>query len=136
MTAPEWIAALVGAAGLGVSLAGWFIFAGKFHQKVEDLKDQVKNHDAAIIAMQQVMNALQASADRVVTAIDAQKQIWAGEIGRLSDKVEAGHKLIDAKLEGGDRLAARELEQLKHDMRNVRDQIDRLPHPRRRSTTE
>lgn len=132
----DWVAVGVGMAGIAVSSAGWFMVMGRSHQKIDDLKERVDGHDAEIIAMRTVMAALQASADRVVSAIEAQKQIWAGEIGRLSDKVTAGQDLLNTKLDAGDRLAARELEQLKHDVRGLTQQIDRLPHPRRRSTAD
>lgn len=132
----DWVAVGVGAAGLVGSGCAWFSLNGRFHQKVEDLKERVDNHDAEIIAMRTIMTSVQASSDKLVAAIEAQKQIWGGQLERLSDKVQHGLDMLNAKLEGGDRLAARELEQVKHDLRQVTQQIERLPHPRRRSTTD
>jgi hypothetical protein len=50
--------------------------------------------------------------------------LHASELGRLADQLAAGQKLIDARFDAMKELSARELDELKHGVRNIRQALE------------
>lgn len=143
MTTGELITLCVGLAELIGTGVAWFTLYGRVQQKVDDVKEDVKDLKGRVDVTERDIQSVSAAAqdirssvEMVASKIDGQRQLWDLQIKGITDQVKAGQDLLQTKLEGFERLATNELGQVKHDVRGVKQDIAGLPHPRRRTPTD
>jgi len=131
MNATDWI---TGGAALGMlttSLGAVAISHGAHRQRtdglasdLESLGERITALEALKISVEGLTRGIEHLGDRLA---DSQK-LSATELARLADQVAAGQRLIDARFDSMKELSARELDELKHGVRNIRQVLE--PRPR------
>lgn len=89
-------------------------------QDVAGLIERVTALEALKIAVEGLTLGIEHLGDRLV---DSQK-LNASELGRLADQLAAGQRLIDARFDAMKELSARELDEVKHGVRNIRQVLE------------
>ncbi len=130
MNATDWI---TGGAALGMlttSLGAVAISHGAHRQRtdglasdLEVLGERVTALEALKISVEGLTRGIEHLGDRLA---DSQK-LSAAELARLADQVAAGQRLIDARFDSMKELSARELDELKHGVRNIRQVLEAQP---------
>jgi len=130
LSAVDWV---TGGAALGMlmtSLGAVAISHGAHRQRtdglasdLEILGERVTALEALKISVEGLTQGIERLGDRLA---DSQK-LSAAELGRLADQVAAGQRLIDARFEAMKELSARELDELKHGVRNIRQALELRP---------
>ena len=134
MNPTEWI---TGGAALGMlttSLGAVAISHGAHRQRtdglasdLEILGERITALEALKISVEGLTRGIEHLGDRLA---DSQK-LSAAELARLADQVAAGQRLIDARFEAMKELSARELDELKHGVRNIRQVLEVQPGARK-----
>jgi len=130
LIAADWV---TGGAALGMlvtSLGAVAISHGAHRQRTDSLASDVESLDERVTALE----ALKISVEGLTRGIehlgdrlaDSQK-LSAAELARLADQVAAGQRLIDARFDSMKELSARELDELKHGVRNIRQVLEVRP---------
>jgi len=130
VSAIDWV---TGGAALGMlmtSLGAVAISHGAHRQRtdglasdLEILGERVTALEALKISVEGLTRGIEHLGDRLA---DSQK-LSAAELARLADQVAAGQRLIDARFEAMKELSARELDELKHGVRNIRQALELRP---------
>ena len=127
MTPVDWLSSSSTAGMFLLSLAAIAVSHGAQRQRtdnieagVKSLGDRVTAVEALKIAVEGLGGGIEHLGDRL---IDSQK-LNASELGRLADQVAAGQKLIDARFDAMKELSARELDEVKHGVRNIRQALE------------
>ena len=136
MNATDWI---TGGAALGMlttSLGAIAISHGAHRQltdglasDLEVLGERVTALEALKISVEGLTRGIEHLGDRLA---DSQK-LSAAELARLADQVAAGQRLIDARFDSMKELSARELDELKHGVRNIRQVLEPRPRSKTRA---
>jgi len=136
MNATDWI---TGGAALGMlttSLGAVAISHGAHRQRtdglasdLETLGERVTALEALKISVEGLTRGIEHLGDRLA---DSQK-LSAAELARLADQVAAGQRLIDARFDSMKELSARELDELKHGVRNIRQVLEPRPRSKTRA---
>ena len=136
MNATDWI---TGGAALGMlttSLGAIAISHGAHRQRtdglasdLETLGERVTALEALKISVEGLTRGIEHLGDRLA---DSQK-LSAAELARLADQVAAGQRLIDARFDSMKELSARELDELKHGVRNIRQVLEPRPRSKTRA---
>ena len=136
MNATDWI---TGGAALGMlttSLGAVAISHGAHRQRtdglasdLEVLGERVTALEALKISVEGLTRGIEHLGDRLA---DSQK-LSAAELARLADQVAAGQRLIDARFDSMKELSARELDELKHGVRNIRQVLEPRPRSKTRA---
>jgi len=136
MNATDWI---TGGAALGMlttSLGAIAISHGAHRQRtdglasdLEVLGERVTALEALKISVEGLTRGIEHLGDRLA---DSQK-LSAAELARLADQVAAGQRLIDARFDSMKELSARELDELKHGVRNIRQVLEPRPRSKTRA---
>ena len=87
------------------------------------VRQRVTALEALKISVEGLTRGIEHLGDRLA---DSQK-LSAAELARLADQVAAGQRLIDARFEAMKELSARELDELKHGVRNIRQALELRP---------
>ena len=131
MSSIDWLSGSFAGGMFLLSLAAIAVSHGAHRQRTETvegelkaLADRVTAVEALKVSVEGLTRGIEHLGDRLV---DSQK-LNASELGRLADQVAAGQRLIDARLEAAKELSARELDELKHGVRNIRQALE--PRPR------
>ncbi len=90
---------------------------------VAGLQERVTGLEALKISVESLTQGIERLSDRLV---DSQK-LSASELARLADQVAAGQRLLDARFEAMKEMSARELDELKHGVRNIRQVLESEP---------
>lgn len=132
MITGEWI---TGGASMGLfvlSLGAVALSHGAHRARTEGLlsdvaglQDRVTALEALKISVEGLTRGIEHLGERL---IDSQK-LSASELGRLADQITAGQKLIDARFDAMKELSARELDEVKHGVRNIRQALEREARP-------
>jgi len=128
----EWI---TGGASLGLfllSLGAVALSHGAHRARTEGLEGDVAGLQERVTALE----ALKVSVEGLTRGIehlgerliDSQK-LSASELARLADQITAGQRLIDARFDAMKELSARELDEVKHGVRNIRQALERDLRP-------
>jgi hypothetical protein len=127
-----------GAASVGMlllSLGAMAISQGAHRQRtdslagdLEGLAERVTALEALKVSVEGLTRGIEHLGERLV---DSQK-LSGAELARLADQVAAGQRLIDARFEAMRELSARELDEVKHGVRNIRQVLELLPDARKR----
>ncbi len=132
MTSMDWLSGSAAAGMFLLSLAASAVSHGAHRQRTDsiesDLKalgDRVTAVEALKVSVEGLSRGIEHLADRLV---DSQK-LYASELGRLADQVAAGQKLIDARFDAIKELSARELDEVKHGVRNIRQALETAHRP-------
>jgi len=136
VNATDWI---TGGAALGMlttSLGAVAISHGAHRQRtdglasdLETLGERVTALEALKISVEGLTRGIEHLGDRLA---DSQK-LSAAELARLADQVAAGQRLIDARFDSMKELSARELDELKHGVRNIRQVLEPRPRSKTRA---
>jgi uncharacterized protein YoxC len=127
MTSIDWLSGSAAAGMFLLSLATIAVSHGAHRQRTDDIEsdvkalaDRVTAVEALKVSVDGLTRGIEHLADRLV---DSQK-LNASELGRLADQVTAGQKLIDARFDAMKELSARELDEVKHGVRNIRQALE------------
>jgi hypothetical protein len=127
MTVIDWLSGSAAAGMFLLSLAAVAVSHGVHRQKTDNIEgdvqalgDRVTAVEALKISVEGLSRGIEHLGERL---IDSQK-LNASELGRLADQIGAGQKLIDARFDAIRELSARELDELKHGVRNIRQALD------------
>jgi len=88
---------------------------------VAGLQDRVTALEALKISVEGLTRGIEHLGERL---IDSQK-LSRSEMARLADQLAAGQKLIDARFDAMKELSTRELDEVKHGVRNIRQALER-----------
>ena len=88
---------------------------------VAGLQDRVTALEALKISVEGLTRGIEHLGERL---IDSQK-LSRSEMARLADQLAAGQKLIDARFDAMKELSTRELDEVKHGVRNIRQALVR-----------
>ena len=113
--------------GMFLTLAAMAVSHGAHRQRTDSIAGNVKALGERVTAVE----ALKVSVEGLTRGIehlgerlaDSQK-LNASELGRLADQLAAGQKLIDARFDAMKELSARELDEVKHGLRNIRQVLE------------
>jgi hypothetical protein len=128
--AVDWLAGS-GAVGMFLlSIGAVTVSHGAHRQRTEALEADVLTLGERVTALE----ALKVSVEGLTRGIehlgerliDSQK-LSASELGRLADQVAAGQRLIDARFEALREISSRELDEVKHGVRNIRQSLEHPP---------
>lgn len=127
MTPQDWLSGVATAGMFVVSATTMAISHGAHRQRTDDLDsdlkalaDRVTAVEALKVSVEGLSRGIEHLAERLA---DAQK-LNASELARLADQLAAGQRLIDARFDGIRELSARELDELKDGVRNIRQAIE------------
>jgi hypothetical protein len=126
MTVVDWLSGSAAAGMFVLSLAAVAVSHGAHRQRTDDIESDVKALGERVTAVE----ALKISVEGLSRGIahlgerlaDSQK-LNASELGRLADQLAAGQKLMDARFDAMKELSARELDEVKHGVRNIRQAL-------------
>jgi len=128
MAPTDWITAGAASGMFALSLAAVAITHGAHRARTDALEGDVRALDERLtalealkIAVEGVTRGIEHLADRLV---DSQK-LNASELARMADQIAAGQRLIDARFDAMKELSARELDEVKHGVRNIRQALER-----------
>jgi hypothetical protein len=88
---------------------------------VAGLQERVTALEALKISVEGLTRGIEHLGERL---IDSQK-LSGSELARLADQITAGQRLIDARFDAMKELSARELDEVKHGVRNIRQALER-----------
>jgi len=127
MTPIDWLSGSAAAGMFLLSLAAVAVSHGAHRQRTDSIEadvkalgDRVTAVEALKVAVEGLSRGIEHLGDRL---IDSQK-LNASELGRLADQVAAGQKLMDARFDAMKELSARELDEVKHGVRNIRQSLE------------
>ena len=127
MTTIDWLSGSAAAGMFVLSLAAVAVSHGAHRQRTDNIESDVKSLgdrvtavEALKISVEGLSRGIEHLGDRL---IDSQK-LNASELGRLADQVAAGQKLMDARFDAMKELSARELDEVKHGVRNIRQSLE------------
>ena len=128
MAPTDWITAGAASGMFVLSLAAVAITHGAHRARTDALEGDVRTLDERLtalealkVAVEGVTRGIEHLADRLV---DSQK-LNASELARMADQIAAGQRLIDARFDAMKELSARELDEVKHGVRNIRQALER-----------
>ncbi len=128
MAPTDWITACAASGMFVLSLAAVAITHGAHRARTDALEGDVRALDERLtalealrVAVEGVTRGIEHLAERLV---DSQK-LSASELARMADQIAAGQRLIDARFEAMKELSARELDEVKHGVRNIRQVLER-----------
>ena len=127
MTPVDWVSASAAVGMFLTSLAAVAVSHGAHRQRtatiersVEALDQRVTAVEALKVSVEGLSRGIEHLGERL---IDSQR-LYASELGRLADQLAAGQKLMDARFDAMKELSARELDELKHGVRNIRQALE------------
>ncbi|QUD88066.1 hypothetical protein [Phenylobacterium montanum] len=128
MPPTDWITAGAASGMFVLSLGAVAITQGAHRARTEALESDVRALDERLtalealkIAVEGLSRGIEHLADRLA---DSQK-LSAAELARMADQIAAGQRLIDARFDAMKELSARELDEVKHGVRNIRQVLER-----------
>ena len=124
----EWI---TGVATLGLfllSLGAVALSHGAHRARTEGLEGDLAGLQERVTALETLKISVEGLTRGIEhlgeRLIDSQK-LSASELGRLADQITAGQRLVDARFDAMKELSARELDEVKHGVRNIRQTLER-----------
>jgi len=132
MTPIDWLSGSAAAGMFLLSLAAVAVSHGAHRQRTDNIEGDVKALgervtavEALKVSVEGLSRGIEHLGDRLV---DSQK-LNGSELGRLADQVAAGQKLMDARFDAMKELSARELDEVKHGVRNIRQALEMTQRP-------
>jgi hypothetical protein len=127
MVPVDWLSGSAALGMLVLSLAAVAVSHGAHRQRTDGIENDVK----ALGERVTLVEALKVSVEGLTRGIehlgerlaDSQK-LNASELGRLADQLAAGQKLMDARLDAMKELTTREMDEVKHGVRNIRQALE------------
>ena len=133
MNPADWIGGGAAVGMLIVSLGAVGISHGAHRQRTDSLEDDVEalaERVTGLEALKVSVEGLTKGIDHLAERLADSQKLNATELSRLADQVRAGQKLIDARFDAMKELNARELDELKYGIRNIRQFLEIQPQPR------
>jgi hypothetical protein len=130
MDAVNWLAG-GGAVGMFVlSVGAVTVSHGAHRQRTLGLEadlvalgERVTALEALKVSVEGLTRGIEHLGERLVES----QKLSASELGRLADQVAAGQRLIEARFEALREISSRELDELKHGVRNIRQTLEAPP---------
>ena len=130
MPPTDWITAGAASGMFILSLSAVAITHGAHQARTKALESDVKALDERVTALEALKVAVEGLTRGIEhlgeRLVDSQK-LSASELARMADQIAAGQRLIDARFDAMKELSARELDEVKHGVRNIRQTLQREP---------
>ena len=123
----EWLS---GSAAVGMfilSAATVAVSHGAHRQRTQNIERDVEALDQRVTALEALkvsVEGLSRGIEHLGERLVDSHKLNASELGRLADQLSAGQKLIDARFDAMKELSARELDEVKHGVRNIRQALE------------
>ena len=127
MTSIDWLSGSATAGMFLLSLAAIGVSHGAHRQRTDDIESDVKalgERVTAVEALKISVEGLTRCIDHLGERLADSQKLNASELGRLADQVAAGQRLMDARFDSIRELSARELDEVKHGVRNIRQSLE------------
>ncbi len=121
---------ITSAAAVGMlltSLGAVAISHGAHRQRTDGLATDLDGLAERVTALEQLkisVEGLTRGIERLGDRLADSQKLNGAELSRLADQVAAGQRLIDARFDAMKELSARELDELKHGVRNIRQVLE------------
>jgi hypothetical protein len=123
----DWLSGSAAAGMFLLSLGAIGVSHGAYRQRTDDLQNDLKSISERVTAVEALkvsVEGLSRGIDHLGERLIDSQKLNASELGRLADQVAAGQKLMDARLDAIRELSARELDEVKHGVRNIRQSLE------------
>jgi len=127
MTTIDWLSGSAAAGMFLLSLAAVAVSHGAHRQRTDNIEGDVKalgDRVTAVEALKVSVEGLSRGIEHLGERLIDSQKLNASELGRLADQVAAGQKLMDARFDAMKELSARELDEVKHGVRNIRQSLE------------
>lgn len=127
MTTIDWLSGSAAAGMFLLSLAAVAVSHGAHRQRTDNIEGDVKalgDRVTAVEALKVSVEGLSRGIEHLGERLIDSQKLSASELGRLADQVAAGQRLMDARFDAMKELSARELDEVKHGVRNIRQSLE------------
>ena len=127
MTPIDWLSGSAAAGMFLLSLAAVAVSHGAHRQRTDDLEGDLKalgERVTAVEALKVAVEGLSRGIEHLGDRLADSQKLSASELGRIADQVAAGQRLMDARFDAIRELSARELDEVKHGVRNIRQALE------------
>ena len=127
MTPIDWLSGSAAAGMFLLSLAAVAVSHGAHRQRTDDLEGDLKalgERVTAVEALKVAVEGLSRGIEHLGDRLADSQKLSASELGRIADQVAAGQRLMDARFDAIRELSARELDEVKHGVRNIRQSLE------------
>jgi hypothetical protein len=132
VTPIDWLSGSAAAGMFLLSLAAVAVSHGAHRQRTDDLEGDLKalgERVTAVEALKVAVEGLSRGIEHLGDRLADSQKLSASELGRIADQVAAGQRLMDARFEAIRELTARELDEVKHGVRNIRQVVEISQRP-------
>ena len=132
MTPIDWLSGSAAAGMFLLSLAAVAVSHGAHRQRTDDLEGDLKalgERVTAVEALKVAVEGLSRGIEHLGDRLADSQKLSASELGRIADQVAAGQRLMDARFDAIRELSARELDEVKHGVRNIRQALEASQRP-------
>ena len=132
MTPIDWLSGSAAAGMFLLSLGAVAVSHGAHRQRTDDLEGDLKalgERVTAVEALKVAVEGLSRGIEHLGDRLADSQKLYASELGRLADQVGAGQRLMDARFDAIRELSARELDEVKHGVRNIRQALEAAQRP-------
>jgi archaellum component FlaC len=136
MTSVDWLSSSAAAGMFLMSLAAVAVSHGAHRQRTDGIDNDVKalaERVNALEALKISVEGLSRGIEHLGERLADSHKLNASELGRLADQVAAGQRLMDARFDAMKELSARELDEVKHGVRNIRQALETAQRPAERA---
>jgi archaellum component FlaC len=136
MTSVDWLSSSAAAGMFLMSLAAVAVSHGAHRQRTDGIDNDVKalaERVNALEALKISVEGLSRGIEHLGERLADSHKLNASELGRLADQVAAGQRLMDARFDAMKELSARELDEVKHGVRNIRQALEAAQRPAERA---
>ncbi len=127
MTTIDWLSGSAAAGMFLLSLAAVAVSHGAHRQRTDNIEGDIKalgDRVTAVEALKVSVEGLSRGIEHLGERLVDSQKLYASELGRLADQVAAGQRLMDARFDAMKELSARELDEVKHGVRNIRQSLE------------
>jgi archaellum component FlaC len=110
-----------------LTLAAMAVSHGAHRQRTDNIDSEVKalgERVTAVEALKISVEGLSRGIEHLGERLVDSQKLNASELGRLADQLAAGQKLMDARFDAMKELSVRELDEVKHGVRNIRQALE------------
>ena len=123
----EWLPDTSALGMFVLTLAAMAVSHGAHRQRTDNIEGDVKSlgeRVTAVEALKVSVEGLSRGIEHLGERLADSQKLSASELGRLADQLAAGQKLMDARFDAMKELSARELDEVKHGVRNIRQVLE------------
>ncbi|HEX4180293.1 MAG TPA: hypothetical protein VHY32_05845 [Caulobacteraceae bacterium] len=127
MASGDWLQGSAAAGMFIISLATVAVSHGAHRQRTEAIESDLQALDQRVTAVEALkvsVEGLSRDIEHLGDRLFDSQKLNASELGRLADQLAAGQRLIDARFDAMKELSVRELDEVKHGVRNIRQALE------------